>query len=189
MKGIVKGLSALALASAIFAAPAAAQTPITFGVGGGVNIPLSDFSDAAKLGWQGTALVEFAPANLPIGFRVDGAFNRNGFSDALVADVGPGHYQIIDGTANIVYTFQTAEESMFHPYLIAGGGIYNVKASFDAGGSDSESKFGINAGAGFNVMAGGATVFVEGRFHNVLYSDGSDLSMVPVTVGVKFSTK
>jgi opacity protein-like surface antigen len=188
MKGIVKGLSALALATAVFAAPAAAQTPVQFGIGGGVTLPLGDFSDGASLGFHGNALVQFAPAGSPVGVRVDGMYQRLSFKDDVGVD---GNFQVISGTANAVYTFQTAESSMFHPYLIAGAGAYNVKAAPDGFDSESETKIGVNAGAGFDYNAGGAVIFVEGRFHNVFMGDDSgvgpsNLNMIPITVGVKF---
>lgn len=189
MKGIVKGLSALALATAVFAAPVAAQTPVQFGIGGGATLPLGDFADAASLGFHGNVLVQFAPAGSPVGVRVDGMFQRLGFHDDLAVD---GNWQVISGTANAVYTFQTSDASMFHPYLIAGAGAYNVKSAPDDFDSESVTKIGINAGAGFDYNAGGAVIFVEGRFHNVFMGDedaigeSSSLNMIPITVGVKF---
>jgi hypothetical protein len=185
MKGMLKALTAVAMATAFTASTAHAQTPVTFGVGGGVNIPLSDFGDAAKLGFQGTALVQFAPANLPVGFRVDGTYQQNKF-DTDVTEVD-GKFQQIYGTGNVVYTFKTAESSMFHPYLIAGGGAYNMKAKTDVEGDEegSSTKFGVNGGAGFDYAAGGATIFLEARFHNV-FTEGSNTTFVPITVGVKF---
>jgi hypothetical protein len=186
MKGMLKALTAVAMATAFTASTAHAQTPVSFGVGGGVNVPLSDFGDQAKLGFQGTALVQFAPANLPVGFRVDGTYQQNNFSDDFATAFGDGKVQQIYGTADVVYTFTTAESSMFHPYLIAGGGVYNGKAKFD-GVSDSESstKFGVNGGAGFDYAVGSASVFLEARFHNV-FTEGSNTTFVPITVGVKF---
>jgi len=192
MKGMLKALTAVAMATAFTASTAHAQTPVSFGVGGGVNIPLSDFGDAAKLGFQGTALVQFAPANLPVGFRVDGTYQQNKFSDDQAAGpLGDGKFQNIYGTADVVYTFKTAESSMFHPYLIAGGGVYNGKAKLDSDvDTGSDTKFGVNAGAGFDYAAGSATIFLEARFHNVFTSDdatgASNTTFVPITVGVKF---
>jgi hypothetical protein len=191
MKGMLKALSAVAMAMALTASTAQAQNsmPVTFGVGGGVNVPLSDFGDQAKLGFQGTALVQIAPASLPVGFRVDGTYQQNKF-DTDVTEVD-GKFQQIYGTANVVYTFKTAETSKIHPYLIAGGGVYNMKAKVD-GGTDngSDTKFGINGGAGFDMAVGAARVFLEGRFHNVFTSDdatgASNTNFVPITVGVKF---
>jgi hypothetical protein len=185
MKGMLKGVAALALSTALFASAAQAQTPVSFGLGGGVSLPLGDFGDAAKTGFHGTGLVEFQPASLPVGIRLDGTYHRIGFSDLQEDFAGPGNFQMITGTLNGVYTFQTAAESKFHPYIIAGAGVYNFKANFDDFDDDSETKFGINGGAGFNMGMGSASIFVEGRFHNV-FTEGSSTTFVPITLGVRF---
>ena len=68
--------------------------------------------------------------------------------------------QMIEGTANIVFAFSTSEESKFHPCLIGGVGGYNVKAvGDDAGGTDSDTNFGVNAGAGFDFDLGNLAAF------------------------------
>jgi hypothetical protein len=185
MKGMLKSVAALALSTALFASAAQAQTPVSFGLGGGATLPLGDFGDAAKTGFHGTGLVEFQPASLPVGIRLDGTYHRIGFSDLFEDVVGEGNWQMITGTLNGVYTFTTAAESKFHPYIIAGGGVYNMKANTDVGDEDSETKFGINAGAGFNMGMGSASIFVEGRFHNV-FTEGSSTNFVPITLGVRF---
>jgi hypothetical protein len=186
MKGMLKGVAALALASALFTTSAQAQTSMQFGIGGGATLPLGDFADeASSLGFHGLVNAEFQPENLPVGFRIEGMFNRISFNDDLPVD---GNFQIISGTANVVYTFMTAEESKFHPYLIGGVGMYNFKANVDDADSDSETKFGFNAGAGFNVAMGGAAVFIEGRFHQIMLGDdaGGNVNMVPISIGVRF---
>ncbi|HEX6433621.1 MAG TPA: hypothetical protein VFZ87_05250, partial [Gemmatimonadales bacterium] len=84
--------------------------------------------------------------------------------------------------------FKSSEESTFRPYLIGGGGVYNSKVT----GSDDpgdvlpggETKFGINAGAGFDFKAGAAGLFVEGRFHNV-FTEGSNTQFIPITLGIR----
>jgi hypothetical protein len=159
-----------------------AGTRFEFGVGGGVSIPTGDFDDVAKMGWHGTGLVSITPANLPIGFQIDGTFSR--FSDDTPLDIKE---QLFYGTGNIVYNFQTAEDSRFHPYLIGGGGVYNLDAKGDDVPSTVESttKFGINAGAGFNFTAGSAGLFLEGRFHDV-FTEGSNTQFIPITLGVRF---
>jgi hypothetical protein len=67
--------------------------------------------------------------------------------------------------------------------------VYNLKNKPDAPSTTnpegSSTKFGANAGAGFDMAVGSAKVFLEGRFHNVFVS-GNNQSFVPITVGVKF---
>jgi opacity protein-like surface antigen len=183
MKSMLKGVAVLAIVAAVSAAPAYAQAGVKIGLGGGVTLPLGHFSDAAKLGFNGQASVGFQPASLPVGIEIDGNFMRN----SLKNDVD-GHTQIIAGTANAVYAFKTSETSSIHPYIIAGVGMYNNKVSLTDVGSDSETKFGINAGAGFNFMMGAAGAFVEGRFHDIMTS-GSSTNLVNVNVGVRFGGK
>lgn len=189
MRKVVMGAMALVAGSMVYATNAQAQGQgpgVEFSLGGGVSVPTGDFDDAAKLGWHGMAAISFVPQTLPVGFQVDGNFSR--FSNEGDFDIKD---QLIYGTANVVYRFQTSEDSRFHPYLIGGGGVYNFDLKGDdvdllpGGDPDSQTKFGINAGAGFDIKAGAVGLFVEGRFHDVL-TEGSNLTMIPITVGVRF---
>jgi hypothetical protein len=179
MKALSKSLLAMGMTVAFGASIASAQMPVQFGLGGGVTIPSGSTSDGLKTGWHGMGLIQFKPAASPVGFQIDGAYQQLGF------DGGGGKDQIIDGTANVVYEFQVSPETKFRPYLIGGGGVYNVKNKPDNFASSSDTKFGINAGAGFNIQASGVGVFVEGRFHNVFVT-GSDFHFIPITAGVRF---
>jgi hypothetical protein len=127
--------------------------------------------------------VSFAPTDFPVGIQVDGMFQRFGVDN--VPDGFDAKFQVIQGTANAVYRFQTAEDTKVRPYLIGGVGLYNAKATGDDVIDDSsETDFGINGGAGFDFQAGNVGVFVEGRFHNV-FSDPSNTNFIPITVGVR----
>jgi hypothetical protein len=179
MKVLAKSLLAVGMTLTFGASFASAQMPVKFGLGGGVTIPSGSTSDGLKTGWHGMGLIQFRPATSPVGFQIDGAYQQ------LKFDGGGGKDQIIDGTANVVYEFQVSPETKFRPYLIGGGGVYNIKNKPDDFASSSDTKFGINAGAGFNVQASGVGVFVEGRFHNV-FVPGSDFHFIPITAGIRF---
>jgi opacity protein-like surface antigen len=87
------------------------------------------------------------------------------------------------GTANAVLAFPGASRA--RPYLIGGVGVYNGKVSV-LGTSASQTDFGANAGAGFDVAVGKrAAVFAEGRFHAIFMDETA--YMVPVTVGLRWS--
>ena len=184
MRRLAMSLLAVAVGAGLSAARAEAQqaTRFDFAVGGGVSVPTGNFDDAAKLGWHGMAAVRILPQSLPVGFQVDGNFAR--LSDESSLDIKS---QMIYGTGNVLYQFRTSEESRLRPYLIGGVGMYNL----DLKGKDvpttasSETKFGINAGAGFDFKAGAASLFAEGRFHDV-FTDASDTQFVPITIGVRF---
>ena len=183
MKGLAKQVAALSLGVFAFSAPLHAQAP-QFSIGGSVATPLGDFDDAAKLGFHALAAVTIAPASMPVAFQVDGNWAQ--FSDESPLDVKS---RMLFATGNVVYKFKTAETSRLHPYLIGGLGVYNNKLTGDDAPTDeSITDLGINAGAGFNVSAGAASLFVEGRFHDI-FTDGGSTQFVPLTVGLRFGGK
>jgi opacity protein-like surface antigen len=183
-----KGVVPLALAFGLGAAPLHAQG-VEFSLGGGIGFPLSNFDDIAKLGWNGLAAVSFVPTGWPVGIQVDGQFQQYKLDEDVVGASGLKDRFLI-GTGNLVYKFKTSEESPVRPYIIAGGGVYNVKTTGSdnlgtvVGTDNSTTKFGVNAGAGFDFKAGSAGLFVEGRFHDV-FTDGPNVKFIPITVGVR----
>lgn len=162
------------------AAPALRAQVAEFSLGGGVGVPLGSFDDVVKMGWQGTAAVSFKPANLPVGIQVDGNYSQ--FSDESPLDIKD---RLIYGTANAVYKFQSSADTRFRPYLIGGLGVYNSKETGSDALGGSDTKFGINAGAGFDFKAGSAGLFAEGRFHDV-FTDGPNVKFIPINLGIRF---
>jgi hypothetical protein len=174
-------VSGAVLMATVGAVPAVAQAK--FSLGGGLTLPLGDFDDLVGTGWHGLGAVGFQPADFPVGFQVDGMYQRFGFDN--VPDDFDANFQVIQGTANVVYTFTSAEESTFHPYLIGGLGLYNEKGTGDdVGDTESQTDFGVNAGAGFDFQLGSVGLFVEGRFHNVFTEDNST-NFIPITAGIR----
>ncbi len=186
MKGLWKGAAALTLGM-LLTAPTVRAQGAEFALGGGVGVPLGDFDDAAKLGWHGLAAVSFVPEGWPVGVQFDGSYQQfsledgGGFTDLKT--------RFIQGTGNIVFKFKSSEETRFRPYLLGGVGVYNTKttASDDPGDvlGGGSTDFGINAGAGFDFKAGGAGLFIQGRFHNI-FTEGSNTRFIPITVGIRF---
>jgi opacity protein-like surface antigen len=154
MKGLLRGVAALGVIGSLVAIPAQAQTGanrITAGFGGGVTIPLGSTSDVVKTGWNAGGVVQFKPATSPIGLQVDVMYQQLKASDASKAlDPLADKSQIWSGTGNVVFWLPVAAETKIRPYLLGGGGIYNVKAKDTDGTSASVTKFGINAGAGLD---------------------------------------
>ena len=188
--GMLAVLAGTTLASRSAVAQEQSSTSTQFSLGGGVDLPMGDFDNNFNTGWHGLAAVTFTPATWPVGIQIDGNYGR--FPDDSPADV---NLQMIYGTGNIVYRFQTSPESTFRPYLIGGGGVYNLKATGsdvpDVEGLDNaRTKFGINGGAGFDIKAGSASLFAEARFHNVFSKDEPDFpfntNFLPITAGIRF---
>ena len=178
MKSTIRG-AVVGLAVLLSAQTAYAQV-MSFGVGGGVVVPTGTLADGIGTGVSGTALLRVQPAGSPLGFQVDAFYTHFGL------DGIDGHSRMIGATGNAVYA------SMARPYLIGGVGLYNGKTSIDGfGSSDSQSKFGVNAGAGFDFGLGKAKLFAEGRFHAIMKgtadANGEKTAyMIPLTLGVRF---
>jgi opacity protein-like surface antigen len=184
MKRLLKGVAALGL-MATFVTTAAHAQVLKGSIGGGITIPTGSTSDGLKTGWNGTAALQYKPAGSPLGFQVDGMYQQMKATTAAAA-AGLDKNEIWSGTGNLVFWFPVASETKIHPYLLGGGGVYNIKAKSTSGASVSETKFGINAGAGFDFdIQERVGIFVEGRFHNVFVT-GSDAKFIPISAGIRF---
>ena len=170
MRGLALGVSTLVVAALLQAAPLAAQG-VRFGVGGGPTFVLED-GGGTDFHIMGTAAFAVGE-DLPVTFRLDGQYQLGDLFDVL------------SGTANAVYAFSVSDETKFRPYLIGGLGIYNLNPDSDL--ADSQTKLGINAGAGFSVPVGQGTtrLFGEARFHNI-FAEGESLNILPITIGIMF---
>lgn len=168
------------------------QSPVTFGVGGSVTVPVGDAREAGMAGlgpslapgWQGMGLFQIRPFGNTLGFQLDGTYQRVGLAAASFA----GRQQF-NGTANVVYEFGHTRTTRVVPYVIGGAGVYSFRGHFDS----SSTRFGLNAGAGLNLNFGPGLLFLESRFHNVfgagLGADGmsSSAQLIPITAGFKFT--
>ena len=202
MHRIPGALAALALAAAV-AAPAAAQDAasaraFTFGLRGGVSVPLGALADEgeeggnAGTGFNAGAFIGLTPAALPVGLRLEVGYDRFGID---VGELPPGaefdgDWSILSGTLNAIVAVPT--QGGVRPYVIGGVGAYNVKASFSASEdgesidfSEDQTKIGVNGGAGLRFALGSLATFVEARYHTVFLS-GERASYVPISFGVEF---
>jgi len=167
---------ALVVAPRVSDAQLSLVKPFSIGVAGGVTQPMSDLSDAAKLGYNGTAALEIHLPFIPVGLRVDGAYNS--FGEKIT---GTGKLHAISATGNLVWRLPSVGIA---PYLIGGAGLYMATAEA-AGASTTENHFGWNAGAGINLPVSFLKAFVEARYNKVTVDNGS-MDFVPVTIGIMF---
>jgi opacity protein-like surface antigen len=172
--------------------------PIRFNVYGGAALPVGDFGSSddnnpdagfADLGFRLGAGLEFRPALMPIGFRLDGAYDRM----RLEADdpvIGPidGNYSIWSVTANAVLA-----PAVSPIYFIGGIGLYSVKATIDVDGgsfsSDSENEFGFNLGGGVQVPLSSVGAFIEARWTRVnleVEGESNNIDYIPIVFGFRF---
>jgi hypothetical protein len=181
-----RGFAALAIGMLAAALPLQAQgwKQVEFSLGGGVGVPAGNFNDGFKVGWHGVGAVSYTLPNTPIAFQIDGGFGR--FNDELAAVNLKDN--ILFGTGSLVYRIKPSEATSFVPYLVGGGGVYNIDPTGrDAAGLDSRTKFGFNVGVGLTMDAGAVNLFVESRFHDVLDGMGtSDMQFNNFTAGIRF---
>ena len=135
------------------------------------------------------AAISFVPEGWPVGIQFDGSYQQFTLDEDRFPGFSGLKHRFIMGTGNVVFKFKSSEESTFRPYLIGGAGLYNGKTTADDDPGDvlggGETDFGINAGAGFDFKAGGAGLFIEGRFHNV-FTEGANTRFIPITLGIRF---
>ncbi|HEY6196633.1 MAG TPA: outer membrane beta-barrel protein [Candidatus Eisenbacteria bacterium] len=170
---------------------------VSFGLGGGVSVPVSDAKDAFKTGFNGQGFARLNLKGLPISPRVDFTFSKFDVSSAKLAAPGAtagasGTGQILAGVANLQYFLMPGGPA--RPYIVAGVGAYNFKTDISGipgATSKSDTRFGVNGGAGVLVKFGSmVSAFVEGRIDNVFSQKGfvnsDQIQVVPVTFGIVF---
>lgn len=175
MRRIVTALFGIGFVVTAGATTLAAQVRGYVGAGTGVAFALGDFNDNAEVGWVVHAVGGFASANGVIGARVNGSFARH--SNQLV----DGNTRFVGAMADFVVS--PGAGAKLRPYFLGGAGFKTVRTEAPLG-TNSETKFALNGGAGFTIRAGDRfSLFLEGRFLSV-QSDPS-ANTLPVTLGVR----
>lgn len=161
MGRVTRGIAALVLCMALTASAVHAQGA-KFGVAG---TGLFSLESGGGSQFGGMALVEFGGKS-PLGFRVDGTVvHKSGITPII-------------GTGDLTYTFATAESSMFHPYLLAGGGVYHQSGL---------TKPLAKAGAGFDYAMSAVSLFGEATFDLLFRGSGLGTGkFLQLNAGVKF---
>ncbi len=183
MKKLLVGAAVLAAISA--AAPTAQaqqKSALTFGISGGLTVPVSDLGNTQGSGFNIQGHAGLKPESIPFGLRGDlGLWTTPG---KTVTSPGGGSNASYDGitwfTANVngVFNFEGAKDATFVPYVIGGVGIYN-------GSEGIGTKFGVNGGGGVTFKLSGFDAFAEARFHNI-FTDGFSARMIPISFGINF---
>jgi hypothetical protein len=166
----------LAVAGAANAQVATILKPVQVGVAVGAAIPVSDLGNSFSTGFNVSGTIGINVPLLPVGFRIDGAYNQFGAKSATGVSA-----KIAGVSGNVVFSVPGAV--IVSPYLIGGVGYYRVSSSVT--GSVASNNFGFNAGAGVKVPLLAFATFIEARYNRISENGGST-SFVPVTVGVMF---
>ncbi len=178
----------ISLGCAVPASAQLASSPMRFGLVGGGTFPVGNLSDIASSGWHAGALVDLGLPLVPLGFRVEGAWHQLGDKNFVEnTPDGPAtsteKTRVIAVTLNATYAF--GPQPIIKPYIIGGVGGYNVRFSPSDADAFSETRFGINLGAGLRVQLTGFSTFIEARWHDI-FTTGTSEQMLPISVGVTF---
>jgi opacity protein-like surface antigen len=195
MKRMMISTAAAAMMLVAAQAPLHAQmltSPFRFGITGGATVPIGNLSNFANTGWNAGVLLDVGLPLVPIGFRLDATWQQLDTKRFAVGAPelpigGEVKNRFIAGTANVLYTFNSMAPTKF--YLIGGVGGYGVrKETLPSSGPNltfTETKFGINAGAGFRFQLTGFSTFIEARWHDV-FTTGPSSQFIPINVGITF---
>jgi len=172
---------------------------VHFGISGGADFPVEDQSNAYKTGWNGTILVPINFGHSPVSIRFDGSYHRLDSKDNLALVSGSGHVEMLTGTFDIVVG---PRGTSVEPYFIGGVGAYDMRFHGEDlennTFSDTNTRFGWNAGGGlaFPLGGGGSRFFVEARYTSVstngdrfsdsVHTGGTRFTFVPVNLGIIF---
>lgn len=151
--------------------------PFQLGIAGGAAQPMSDLKQGANLGYNGTVAMGINLPFIPVGLRIDGAYNQFGEKAGIGAKL-----HVMSATGNVVLRLPSIGIS---PYLIGGAGLYMATTTVTGAANQTDNHLGWNAGAGINLPLTVFNAFVEARYNRINTSTGS-LQFVPVTFGIMF---
>ena len=181
MKRVVSWFAAVSMAVVMSASAAEAQSPVRFGLGGGLSMPQSDLGDLFKNGFHGQVMLGFGMMALPVKLRADLTYHNMGLDEGLTDP--EEDLRTIGGALNAIVGMGGIGVK---PYLTGGLGFYNSKV----GDGDAENDFGINGGVGLEFSLTGMSTFLEVRYIKIFVGDqeGESFSaaIVPITFGIMF---
>ena len=138
---------------------------------------LECLKDAADMGYNGTVAMGINLPFIPVGLRIDGAYNQFGEKAGI-----PAKLHVVSATGNVVWRLPSIGIS---PYLIGGGGLYMQSVTPTGGSATNDNHLGWNAGAGVSLPLTVFKAFVEARY-NSYKTDTGNVSFVPLTFGIMF---
>lgn len=132
---------ALSLALAIAALPVVswaqqrAPRALSVGLGGGGTIPVGDFANDVKTGWNGLAFFQYQPAaEGPWAVRAEAQYSSAKYTDDFLNFVGATTGDNL--TNKVLYVgasalYHVGTGSDVRPYFVGGMGLYELTASLE----------------------------------------------------------
>jgi opacity protein-like surface antigen len=203
-RNLLSSLAAAVSVSLVTLTVASAQSveprPFAVGIYAGASMPIGDFKNVADLGYH-AGVFGSTPLSGTLGIRLDGAFNDFGskaftFGDTTITRATKIYHTTIDVQYDLGTQSEIAAGGGSIPYISGGLGFYRfaVDDSCTGPGCDnfvlgksSETRWGLNVGAGANFFLSGFTPFVDIRYHTTSPKAGEvRFNMLLASFGLKF---
>lgn len=142
----------------------------------GAAIPSSDYGDIAKTGWLAGVGFTYAVGDAGLWVGAEGLYSRS----SVDSDVVDESYKPFSLMGIVGYDIPT--EGKVSPYVFGGAGYQAISSSFE--GSDTESGFGWQLGAGVGIeTSGNISPFFEGRYQSASINDAT-LAFLGIEAGI-----
>ncbi len=174
-------ITTLALAGALLPLSAGAQAIAMLGLSAGAAVPMGKISDPYSTGFNAMASLGFGGGEeIPVSLRFEGAYTK--FNGSTATGVTPvSGVRIWSGNVSAIVAFPGGE--IVRPYILTGGGVYNMKSV--AANSSSSNDFGVSGGIGLGIDLSGFNTFAEARINHVFTENGAT-RFAPIVFGILF---
>ena len=170
----------LLLASFITPSSASAQAIAMLGLSAGAAVPMGKLSDTHSTGFNTMVSLGFGGGEeIPVSLRFDGAYTK--FNGSTTNGTTVEGLRVWSGNVNAIVSVPGGE--VIRPYVLGGGGVFNIKSS--AAGASSATDFGFTGGVGIGFDLSGFNTFAEARVHHIFTSNGAT-RFAPIVFGILF---
>lgn len=170
----------LIMTGALAPTHAGAQAIAMLGLSAGAAVPMGKISDPYSTGFNAMASLGFGGGEeIPVSLRFEGAYTKFNGSTATASPVSG--VRIWSGNVTAIVSFPGGE--VLRPYVLTGGGVYNMKSL--AANSSSSNDFGVHGGVGIGLDLSGFNTFAEARVNHIFTENGAT-RFAPIVFGILF---
>jgi opacity protein-like surface antigen len=177
---VCSAVTVLLLAGFATPASAGAQAIAMLGLSAGAAVPMGKLSDTHTTGFNAMLSLGFGGGEeIPVSLRFDGAYTK--FNGSTTNGTTVNGIRIWSGNVNAIVSVPGGE--VIRPYVLGGGGVFNMKSS--AANSSSSTDFGLTGGVGVGLDLSGFNTFAEARIHHIFTANGAT-RFAPIVFGILF---
>jgi hypothetical protein len=168
------------LAATLIPSHVSAQAIAMLGLSAGAAVPMGKLADTHSTGFNTMLSLGFGGGEeIPVSLRFAGAYTK--FNGSTSNGTTVAGLRIFSGDVDAIVSIPGGE--IIRPYIIGGGGVFNMKSS--AAGSNSSTDFGLTGGVGVGLDLSGFNTFAEARIHHIFTENGAT-RFAPIVFGILF---